>query len=267
MSTWHTTLPLQELLYFADEHVALYCGDCARILPELPLDGGFGFSDPIYNVGKDYGVCKDRMSEDEYLAFTRSWMEPLKRCAANCIFTPNKWAFDYWAMLGRDYKPVVLTWAAAAAIRGNWIAMYSLLLTNAKPTRFGVPDWWSNTQRAGLGFLCKEQTYDHPGYTSEDITNRVLEYFAPAQATVIDPFAGSGTTLWCAKLRGRRAIGIEIDEKWCRVAQTRCAQTVLDLGGLGGGERADAENPEEGTEPLLREILRLAAEQAPTHIV
>lgn len=71
----------------------------------------------------------------------------------------------------------------------------------------------------------------HPTQKPLDLMAYMIETYTEPSWTVLDPCAGSGTTLLAARNAGRRAIGIEIEERYCAVAAKRLAQDdVLDFG-------------------------------------
>jgi DNA modification methylase len=70
---------------------------------------------------------------------------------------------------------------------------------------------------------------EHPASFPLELAHRAIG--STSAAIVLDPFMGGGTTLRAAKVLGRRAIGIEIEERYCEIAAKRLAQEVLDFGG------------------------------------
>lgn len=65
----------------------------------------------------------------------------------------------------------------------------------------------------------------HPTQKPLELLSPLIEYSCPVTGVVLDPFAGSGSTLVAAKQLNRRAVGIEIEEQWCEVAAKRLEQT------------------------------------------
>jgi len=67
----------------------------------------------------------------------------------------------------------------------------------------------------------------HKSQKPRTLMMELIEYFTKPNQIILDTFMGSGSTLLAAKKLGRRAIGIEINEKWCEVAAKRLDQFEL----------------------------------------
>lgn len=107
----------------------------------------------------------------------------------------------------------------------GWEPLVYLHRDDVKPT-------WNGGGRSA-NFVCNtSQGSGHPTQKPLGIVASWVRWFTEPGDLVLDPFAGTGTTLRAAKDEGRRAIGIELDEAYCETAAKRLTQDTL-FGGEG----------------------------------
>lgn len=94
---------------------------------------------------------------------------------------------------------------------------------------FGKPNTWDSSLNKLMSVwrIPPSRDSEHPCSFPAEIPKRLIRACVPSNGIVCDPFMGSGTTLRAAKDLGRKAIGIEIEEKYCEIAARRLAQEVL----------------------------------------
>jgi hypothetical protein len=94
------------------------------------------------------------------------------------------------------------------------------------------PMRWNGGGHSALWTYNTAKGHNRPGHPCPKplpLMREIVSLFTDPNDLILDPFAGSGTTLVAAKTLGRRAIGIEIEERWCEVAAKRLDSTPLPL--------------------------------------
>jgi site-specific DNA-methyltransferase (adenine-specific) len=105
----------------------------------------------------------------------------------------------------------------------GWESIAYMHRTDEKPI-------WYGGGRHGNFMLPVQQGEGHPTVKPLAMVGAWVRDFTEHGNTVFDPFAGSGTTLRAAVNEGRKAIGVELEERYCELIASRLSQGVLDFG-------------------------------------
>jgi site-specific DNA-methyltransferase (adenine-specific) len=76
---------------------------------------------------------------------------------------------------------------------------------------------------------CGNKETDHPNEKPLSVLSKLVRLGTIEGELIVDPFLGSGTTLVAAKNLGRKAIGIDIEERYCEIAANRLRQSVFQF--------------------------------------
>lgn len=252
--------------YYQDSAVTIYHGDCRDILPSLPKVD-LVFADPPFNVGKNYGDTSDKRGDFRewsaewiggcwglllptasfyFMTLTRhlEWQMPLMAKGGqfiNLISWRNMAGVGSKRSFWNEYQPIMLYGKSEDYIFNTYAAT-----DDSGFRRWGgystehkgqLRDRWDDITFVYAGSIhhaeaiLKPQTNEkeHPCQMPEGLVRRAIMFSTNEDALILDPFMGSGTTLRAAKDLGRKAIGIEIEEKYCAIAAQRMMQSVMPL--------------------------------------
>ena len=208
--------------YYQDSAVTIYHDNRRDILPQLdPVD--LVLTDPPYgmNFRSNHRTTKHLpIHGDDFLPLDLIELSIMKATAAAYIFCR-------WTNLKELPGPTsVICW-----IKNNW-GMGDLKHEHARQWEaccFYCKEKHSFTKRpTDVIYADRTGNYYHPTEKPIGVWHQLIE--ANVGDLILDPFMGGGSTLVAAKNLHRKAIGIEIEEKYCEIAAKRMSQEVLELG-------------------------------------
>ena len=204
--------------YYQDKFCTIYHGDCLEIMPELePVD--LVLTDPPYANGTNYETYQDTLNNLQKLIPSLMNIQSERKVITCGVANIHLYPQPTW----------ILSWVTPAGTgSGPWgFCCWQPILVYGKDPYL----------QAGLGrrhdiFIHTERSKKskHPCPKPNNIFKKIINRVSVNQSDlIVDPLMGSGTTLAAAKQLNRKAIGIEIEEKYCEIAVRRLVQEVMEF--------------------------------------
>lgn len=222
------------MLYSKDELTEVHQGDARAILPTLPQ--GLIVTDPPFGIGYGYDVYKDEGGES-YLGLLRetlrppcvvihypeamfrlaTFLGPPTKCAAWVYHanTPRQWRMVAWFGIESDFG------LGEQDYRNPSDRRIQKLINQG--SRAALYDWWEVEQVKNVS---ADKTA-HPCQMPFKVMQNILSVTS-TDLPIIDPFAGSGTTLLAARSLGRKSYGIELSNDYCQIISDRLRGGIPD---------------------------------------
>ncbi len=203
--------------YFQKDDITIYCGNALEIMPNLE-SVGLVLTDPPYMTNKfqwdkvtiDFidEASKQSISllKEGFVLFFGSMSKLEKLLSLN----PDRLIFQCRDFI--HFRPVPIQWAVDPIL--VWIKTTNL--------NYARRDWFFMS----MADMSKRGPSEHPTPKRVSTMLKLIKDYSINKGTILDPFLGSGTTLVAAKELNRKAIGIEIEEKYCEIAAKRVEKAI-----------------------------------------
>jgi hypothetical protein len=218
-------------VYYEDDLVTLYHGDCLEELAWLAAD--VLVTDPPYGMGFDSGWVKGRTRKIANDKTTDA------RDAALALWGNRQWCvFGTWKMPRPAGTAQVLIWDKTDGV-GPGMGDLNSAFGSSHEEIYLSPGWVKRTPRRG-SVIRTSSAMGSPnglvavaGHPTPKPIGLMEALVGNTAGVIADPFAGSGATLVAARNLGRRAIGVELEEKYCEIIATRLSQQAFNFEEIG----------------------------------
>ena len=206
--------------YYEHAGITIYHDDARQIVREIPAETII--TDPVWpNCAVDLGTREPKQLLGAVLSLAEDL--PRKRLAVHLGCDSDPRFLD--AVPTMPFFRVVWLEMARPHYKGR------LMYGSDVAYLFGEPPISRQGQHVIPGRFIDSDSNgrqsDHPCPRKLNFVAWLVKWWSEPSDTILDPFCGSGTTLVAAKNKGRKAVGIEVNEAYCEMAATRLSQEVL----------------------------------------
>lgn len=236
----------------------LQCGDAIELFSSLQSESvDLVIADPPYNLGKDYGNDSDKKCFNSYLKFSKKWIyevyRVLKPTGTLYIFMGVRFISYLYQILEQENKMLFNSWITWHYTQGvgkkkGFSPRHEDILMFTKSNNFTfnldevrIPQKYfrkrNNMQGANPGDVWQfshvhysnPERENHPTQKPEALMERMILASSNKDDVVLDPFAGSGTTLRVASILQRKSIGFELNSDYVKLIQSRLDKPFIEF--------------------------------------